>query len=104
MKDKSEIAFFWLSIFALVALFLYIVLIGDRANAQENILVEEQKPSSSIVVIVPKTEQELFFELSDQEQFEKAITIKEASDNLASKYAKLYDSCRFSTGYINSKN
>lgn len=70
------------------------------AKAQEEIVVEQPEPSSTVII---KSDTEIFNELPDFQKYELTLEAKEATDNLASKYAKLYDTCRFSSGFIPNK-
>lgn len=77
---------------------IFILLIfADRSNGQEGEpIIEEPKASTTISF---KSDLEIFNELPDFQKYEITLDAKEASDNLASKYAKLYDTCRFVTGF-----
>jgi len=72
----------------------------DRSNAKvegENITVEGDKiVNGSTTTEVPlKSAEQIFLELPYEVKYTLTLEKKESADLLASKYAKLYDSCRF---------
>jgi len=91
---------FSLTPFLVLAFVFTGVIVLDRVNAQEvleeGILEPEQPVVGSTTTEVPlKSAEQIFFELPYEVKYNLTLEKKEAADNLASKYAKLYDTCRF---------
>jgi len=78
------------------------IVILDRVKAQEvlegeDITIEgEPITNKSSTTEVPlKSAEQIFFELPYEVKYNIMVDRKESLDDLVSKYAKLYDSCRF---------
>jgi len=100
MSNRKYEVFFWFAVFCLAIGFFFLVRF-DRSNAQvegEDITVEgDVIVNGSTTTEVPlKSAEQIFFELPYEVKYTLTLEKKEAADNLASKYAKLYDTCRFS--------